>query len=125
METEERRLKSIELIEKERMEQLTKHGRTIVYDVATNFDHQLTKAAMAILPLSIEDNPPHMLQTPFLWDPSIFEKMLIKTYKERLIIAGALISAELDRVLYIHDDNEGNNDGESVVDLMLGKEPWV
>jgi len=32
------------------------------------------------------------------WDVDIYKKMRNKSYKERLIIAGALIAAELDRL---------------------------
>jgi len=36
--------------------------------------------------------------TPKGWDHKIWEKMCHKNYKKRLIIAGALIAAEIDRL---------------------------
>ena len=38
---------------------------------------------------------------PSDWDDTISLKMCSKSYKERLIIAGALIAAELDRLTAI------------------------
>ncbi len=35
---------------------------------------------------------------PKEWDKTITEKMLNKNYKQRLVIAGALIAAEIDRL---------------------------
>ena len=40
------------------------------------------------------------VQTPNGWDQEIWEKMIRKPHQERLIIAGALIAAELDRLNY-------------------------
>lgn len=35
---------------------------------------------------------------PENWDKAIFDKMISKPWKQRLIIAGALIAAEIDRI---------------------------
>lgn len=87
----------IELIAKERKEQIEKHGRTIEQDIEFNYDCQLGTAACTLCYEAIEEidsrnDPPHN------WDLEIWQKMYDKPYKERLIIAGALIAAELDRL---------------------------
>lgn len=88
----------IELITQERKEQIEKHGRTVAKDVRFNDCHQLTHAAS----LLCMPNPTHTPETdqepPFEWDAVLWEKMLNKDYKDRLIIAGALIAAEIDRL---------------------------
>jgi hypothetical protein len=81
----------IELIAEERAEQLTKHNRTIESDVEQNNNYELRRGAIALL----EDD-----RTKFsgFWNSQICEKMINKSYKERLIIAGAFIAAEIDRL---------------------------
>jgi hypothetical protein len=85
----------IELIAQERQEQVEKHGRTIDKDVRLNTNGQLSVAAGILSQMFIPDN---MDLIPIGWDESIWNKMLCKPYKERLIIAGALIAAEIDRL---------------------------
>lgn len=89
----------IELIAKERKEQIEKHGRSIHEDRVHNSElpYALTKAAssLTIYPMTttvVEFGRPEN------WNKDIWEKMCKKKYKERLIIAGALIAAEIDRV---------------------------
>lgn len=90
----------IELIAKERQEQIEKHGRSIEKDVANNstLEKPLTKAAAA---LTVEFGASLATATmrPEGWNEDIWFKMMSKPYKERLIIAGALIAAEIDRVI--------------------------
>ena len=81
----------IELIAIERQEQIEKHGRTIHYDIENNTDSQLQLGAEALLDNDFD-------KFPALWDDAICYKMLEKSLKERLIIAGALIAAEIDRL---------------------------
>ena len=87
----------IELIAKERQEQIDKHGRTIEIDVLENWDFQLSTAACALCYEAIEEidmrNDP-----PTNWDLELWQAMHDKPYNERLVIAGALIAAEIDRV---------------------------
>lgn len=85
----------IELIAAERAEQIEKHGRTIKDDKVINAQHQLSTAASRLCnPYpKVEDYP-----IPFRWESTLWQKMLQKSYKERLIIAGALIAAEIDRL---------------------------
>jgi len=84
----------VELIAIERAEQIEKHGRTPERDVKENHDHQLRYGAQRIIdvPKNRYNNPPDG------WTPGIWEKMCDKSYTERLIIAGALIAAEIDRL---------------------------
>jgi hypothetical protein len=84
----------VELIAKERHEQFEKHGRTIEEDVRNNTKEQLSRAAKNLLELR-----PHRIGCPDGWSEEIWQKMASKPYKERLIIAGALIAAELDRLI--------------------------
>lgn len=87
----------IELIVIERQEQVEKHGRTLAKD-RENKKNQLSFAAQMlshpkgdIIDWDCNMNLPG-------WDKEIWNKMIKKPYKERLIIAGALIAAEIDRV---------------------------
>jgi hypothetical protein len=92
----------IELITAERKEQLEKHGRSISQDAIYNstIERPLTKAAACLsIDLGFESTVKFM--RPENWDKEIWRKMTNKTYKERLIIAGALIAAEIDRIQYL------------------------
>jgi len=92
----------IELIAIERKEQIEKHGRSIEKDKLENDKGQLGAGAS----LLAIDFPLGCLETedvienhkPDGWSQEIWEKMCNKSYKERLIIAGALIAAEIDRL---------------------------
>lgn len=87
----------VQLIEKERREQLIKHNRTVADDVAQNADGQLSVAAGILAQKDIlEEFTDNFIPTG--WDETIWRKMLEKPYFDRLIIAGALIAAELDRL---------------------------
>lgn len=89
----------IELIAQERQEQIEKHGYTVASDVKRYarkiYDIQLAMAANALI---CDDGDGYFGAFPVDWDDAIATKMLDKPYKERLIIAGALIAAELDRL---------------------------
>lgn len=87
----------IELIAQERAEQIEKHGRTIKQDVEFNYEGQLSFAASCLAFDDIEDWDARY-EAPRGWDLEIWQKMHDKPHKERLIIAGALIAAELDRL---------------------------
>lgn len=86
----------IELIAQERKEQLEKHGRTVERDVDENALQQLPVAAM----LLIEGGIKIEMMCPSEWDDEIWLKMARKSYKDRLIIAGALLAAEIDRLQF-------------------------
>lgn len=90
---------AIQLIAEERLEQIAKHGRTIQNDIKTNTAYQLSNAA-SLLCLPDKERPyvPLSSLLPENWDIDLFDKMYRKPYKERLIIAAALIAAEIDRL---------------------------
>lgn len=96
----------IELIAQERIEQIEKHGRTIELDVKNNYSTQLSFAAALLSCPSPEHNGVSSANNygcPTGWSISIWTKMIKKSYKQRLIIAGALLAAEIDR-LQINDN---------------------
>jgi hypothetical protein len=78
----------VELIANERREQIEKHS--LEWDKFYNDQGQLIDA----VDILIGGNGP----TPVGWDVDSFRKMIGKPYKDRLIIAGALIAAEIDRI---------------------------
>ena len=94
----------IELIEIERKEQIEKHGRSIENDAKFNSSNELPNTAALLINggewASFEESDMEMM--PDGWDENIWRKMLLKTYPERLIIAGALIAAELDRLNFVN-----------------------
>jgi hypothetical protein len=89
----------IELIAKERHEQLNKHGRSVELDVELNNGGQLRHATRRLLEAHPDNSNP-----PVKWDYQLWEQMCKKPYKERLIIAGALIAAEIDRIQHEKGD---------------------
>jgi hypothetical protein len=91
-------MNGIERITVERQEQIYKHHRTILHDVLQNKDCQLAYGAER---LCVPELDVYNYNAPNGWDEAIWEKMTSKTYKERLIIAGALIAAEIDRLQFI------------------------
>lgn len=86
--------KGIRFIATERDEQINKHGRTIELDVAENNSGQLRVGAMRLLYTDTSTTG-----YPTGWDPKIWDKMRNKSQFDRLVIAGALIAAELDRLV--------------------------
>lgn len=91
----------IELITKERDEHFTKHGLNVGMDVLHNNEHQLAFAAEKLC-VPILDVPSFF--PPENWSEKLWDKMTSKTYKQRLIIAGSLIVAEIDRLNAIEDN---------------------
>lgn len=93
----------IELIADERQEQPEKHKHTIEDDVVKNKNKDLAVGAIALLTkTSVHSFPLH-------WNKDIVMKMLNKDYKNRLIIAGALIAAEIDRLNYLEKTDKNEN----------------
>lgn len=88
----------IALITKEREEQKKKHGWTVKKDREINKRFQLTYAARVLLRRERFSTQDIRFTHPPLWDYSIWEEMCRKSYKKRLVLAGALIAAEIDRV---------------------------
>lgn len=98
----------IELIAKEREEQLTKHGRSVESDVHGNEFSQLTEAASFLLHVSARMKDAEITAfCPEGWSVEAWRKMCAKPYLERCIIAGALMAAEIDRLNYIEARKNG------------------
>ena len=95
--------KGIDLITEERQEQIEKHKRSINADAIHNDKEQLKSAAIAIL-----DSPKtyRIANRPINWNEEQWRYICRKPIKERLIIAGALIAAELDRMLQNENGNK-------------------
>lgn len=99
------KLKGVELIQQEREKQIKKHGFTSKF-LAENqkyyYGQQLIYASEL---LSKPDNDDIFRPTaiefelhPMNWDKEWFLRLMNKPYKERLVIAGALIASEIDRL---------------------------
>ena len=85
----------IELIKEERQKQIDKHGFTAEHHVnhpEWYESDQLSRAAASIL------MPNKISLAPDNWDMVWFRNLKGREKKERLVIAGALIAAELDRL---------------------------
>lgn len=82
----------IELIAEERGHQLTKYS--LQDDLDINGGNQLAIGAMRLISGDIEVHQ----RVPEDWDWEQWERMCRKTYEERIVIAGALLAAELDRI---------------------------
>lgn len=87
----------IELIAQERHEQIHKHRRTVEYDSQINSRRILCEGAIALISNYGDGS---ITQFPDHWSPEICAHMISKPYKERLIIAGAFIAAEIDRLQF-------------------------
>lgn len=89
----------VQLITEEREKQISKH----VFTGEHHFNHpewynerQLIQAATLLTLEDLRQNTWY----PKNWDSDWFKNLCERDYKERLIIAGALISAEIDRLNY-------------------------
>jgi hypothetical protein len=83
----------IELISEEREEQLTKHGKTARHDDSHENEDLLKAAKYAIEPCE-----QYFKEMDIGWS-HFAAKIDAKTPIERLKVAGALIAAEIDRLL--------------------------
>lgn len=90
----------VELIIIERAEQIEKHGRSVERDFIENDSFQLTNAVSKLLLLKVAITDYTDIEPPKGWSRETFTKIMNKTYEERLIIAGALIAAEYDRISF-------------------------
>lgn len=91
-------MKGVDLIKKEREEQINKHRYTTEIDKKNHNLRELAQAARVLVSNEYLDKRQSLLAMPSDWDNEACLKMINKTYKERLIIAGALIAAEIDRI---------------------------
>ena len=90
----------IELIAQERKEQIEKHGYTqelVEFHPEWYDNYQLAVCAEMLLAIDHEEGIDSAAY-PDGWDEEKCSYMLSKPRKERLIIAGALIAAEIDRL---------------------------
>lgn len=104
-------MKGIDLITKEREEQIRLHGRSIQMDVLYNTEGQLIEMAHDLL---LSDSERDELlkglegesEVPWIkgWDINTYKSLMLKPYRERKVTAAALIAADLDREDYL-DNN--------------------
>jgi hypothetical protein len=94
----------VELIAEEREKQISKHGFTAEHH-ANNpkwYDRgQLIEAANTLSMKEIRS-----CLVPFNWDAEWFQDLCGRSYKERLIIAAALIASEWDRLEYLQNNSK-------------------
>jgi ABC-type dipeptide/oligopeptide/nickel transport system ATPase component len=86
----------IEKIARERSEQLTIHNRTHGHDQEINKNQELRQAAIYCLTLND-------LDWPITWATHYAHKIAGKSYEERMVVAGALLAAEIDRLILADD----------------------
>lgn len=87
---------AIELIAIERKEQFEKHGRTVEKDLFYNDKDQMIDAAGKLTIRNPLLNGRMLLSAPIGWDEATWQKMLLKPFKERCVIAAALLAAQID-----------------------------
>lgn len=99
------KLNGVELIQQERQKQIDKHGFTGKHSVENPQwyeKNQLIHASQLLLNLDNEDLVrPMTLEGHFYpenWNKEWFLRLMNKPYKKRLVIAGALIASEIDRL---------------------------
>ena len=85
------RMTGIEMVKKELEEMRGKHGFDVMYDLENNKNFQLRDAAMYMLTGNEYD-------FPLTWGKEWKVKFDRKSDREKLILAGAFIAAELDRL---------------------------
>jgi broad specificity phosphatase PhoE len=86
----------VQLIAAERREQIMKHRRTVLNDHKTNTNNELGLAAMRLI-MQVSSKNVNLPSWPEHWDKKICAKMDAKTDFEKMVIAGALIAADVDR----------------------------
>jgi hypothetical protein len=89
----------IELISKERQEQIEKHNISIEDDLINNKAHQLSESAAVLATEKFPSDRSRLICMPKEWNDEACLKMCKKDRFNRLIIAGALIAAELDKMI--------------------------
>ena len=94
----------LKMIKRERVEHFTKHGRTLEMDAEKNKEYQLTAAAMMLLMQTPGSADPMQSVEKIIeagsFDEPLIRTMMAKPYEKRLVIAGSLIAAELDRLKF-------------------------
>lgn len=96
----------INSIVKERDEQLNKHCVSVADDAEFNDEDQLISAVLRLLiPRKDKVAEVSLMNPPKNWNKHIWRRIASKGYRERLVIAGALIAAEIDRLDYMTVEN--------------------
>jgi len=95
---EEKIATGVELIAKERIEQLSKHGYTLESD-SENDRCEMAKVASILTMTQIKPGNIQYLSMTVGWDIGIIKKMASKPYKDRLIIAAEIDRLNFDRTL--------------------------
>jgi hypothetical protein len=97
--TKENEMKSgAELISKERMEQIQKHNWNAAHDDLSNEEGELSEAAAYLI-------TGHESFYPAGWEPETKTRFFKKNRTEQLIIAGALLAAEIDRLKRLEEQS--------------------
>lgn len=94
----EKKTHGIDLIAKERQKQIDKYGFTGEHHASHPEWYDADQIAKAAGRLILDEFPGVSEPTPLNWDKNHFLDMMQRSKKERLVIAGALIAAELDRL---------------------------
>lgn len=96
---------AVELIAIERnKKQIGKHGFTAEHHAMHPEWYDKGQLIEAANTLSMKEIKSCLIH--FNWDADWFTKLCLKTHRERLIISGALICAELDRLNYIEQNTK-------------------
>lgn len=93
----------VQLIADERQfKQIEKHGFTAEHHAINPQWYDKGQLLFAANALSLPDNDfGRFAYMPEGWDGDWFLKLMLKSYKRRLAMAGAFIAAELDRLIYL------------------------
>jgi len=86
----------IELITEERQKQITKHGFTGEHHA--NHPEWYDKGQLIEAANTLSMKVINQCSVPLNWDIAWFSNLVNRSYEERLVIAGALIAAEIDRL---------------------------
>lgn len=88
----------VELISEEREKQISKHGFTGEHHFNKPEWYEKGQLIEAANTLSMKEIKSCLV--PFNWDIVWFSDLCNRPYKERLVISGALIASEIDRLNY-------------------------
>jgi hypothetical protein len=82
---------------------------------------------MALLHGADDDDQERFGLMPAAWNASICSKMVSKEYEQRLVIAGSLILAELDRIAFMQrTEADGvDHDDEGFEEIVLPVIDWI
>lgn len=102
-------ISGVSLIATERVRQLVNLKKTVDHDKRNNFQGQLIEAATGLLKNTLKER---IIYKPVGWYSKKWDKLCDKPQRERIIIAGAFLAAELDRT-------EGDFPTPDIVQLIM------